>query len=370
MTPLSSLLSRSCLFVCVVGSSSVSASTAVPLAERTPDGFLVPRPGYEFSFPADHGSHPGFKIEWWYLTGNLHATAGGPRFGYQATFFRQASPDGTTDIFLAHMAVVNTATGEFVHQERLNRPGWDAAAAVGHLDVRNGPWSIRMTDHATETMHLRGGVRAEALFDLTLVPAKPLVLFGDNGISRKGIGPTAASYYITFSRLNATGTLTWQGRDYTVAGLSWMDHEISSSQLEGDQIGWDWVSMHLTDGREVMLYRLRRPDGSADPVSKLTWVNAASRPQETPFTWEVLTTWTNPATGATYPARARITTTDPATNTTRVLIVEPLIAAQELTGELAGIPYWEGACRIFDETGREIGSAYMELTGYAKPLEL
>ena len=164
MTPLSRLLSRSCLFVCVVGSSSVSASTAVPLAERTPDGFLVPRPGYEFSFQADHGSHPGFKIEWWYLTGHLHATAGGPRFGYQATFFRQASPDGTTDIFLAHMAVVNTATEEFVHQERLNRPGWDAAAAVGHLDVRNGPWSIRMTDPATETMHLRGGVRAEALF--------------------------------------------------------------------------------------------------------------------------------------------------------------------------------------------------------------
>ena len=134
---------------CLFGSAWAGAE-ATP--RFTADGFKVPQPGYTFEFPRDHGSHPGFKIEWWYLTGQLVRESDlAERFGYQATFFRQASPDGKTDLFLSHMAMVNVATGEFLHQERFNRPGWDAGAAEGRLDVHNGPWSLAMRDPQTET---------------------------------------------------------------------------------------------------------------------------------------------------------------------------------------------------------------------------
>jgi predicted secreted hydrolase len=149
-----------------------------------------------------------------------------------------------------------------------------------------------------------------------------------------------------------------------------MDHEISSSQLSAGQVGWDWLSIHFTDGRELMLYRLRLRDGTADPASTLTWIDAAGRTTRAPHTWEVLDRWTSPATGATYPSRLRVTTTDPATNQSVALTLEPLARAQELTGGLGGIPYWEGACRVRDAAGRELGSAYLELTGYARDLKL
>jgi predicted secreted hydrolase len=276
------------------------------------------------------------------------------------------------------MALVDVQTGRFLHEERLNRPGWDAAAATDTLDVRNGDWSLRLADPAdarpAPELELRGGINAEATFELTLRAAKPLVIFGDDGVSRKGADPTAASYYLTFSRLAASGELTLhteRGPErLRVTGEAWMDHEISSSQLSAGQVGWDWLSVHFTDGRELMLYRLRLRDGTADPVSSLTWIDAAGRTQRTPFTWEVLDRWRSPATGAAYPSRIRLSTTDPATGAAVTLVVEPLVAAQEIPGSLGGIPYWEGACRIRDAAGRELGSAYMELTGYAKDLKL
>ena len=149
-----------------------------------------------------------------------------------------------------------------------------------------------------------------------------------------------------------------------------MDHEISSSQLDAGQVGWDWLSVQFKDGRELMLYRLRLRDGTADPASTLTWIDAAGRTQRAEFTWEVLSRWKSPATGASYPARIRITTTDPATNRPVAFTVEPLVAAQELPGTLGGVPYWEGACRVRDAAGNEVAAAYMELTGYARDLKL
>ncbi len=351
--------------------SGAVGAWAKPAPQFTADGFKVPQPGFDFQFPRDHGSHPGFKIEWWYLTGHLaEEGANGERFGFQATFFRQASPDGNTDLFLSHMAVVNVSTGEFLHQERLNRPGWDAGATVGRLDLHNGPWSLRMPKADAEEMRLQGGVRAEAMFDLQLEPVKPLVIFGEDGVSRKGAAPTAASYYLTYSRLAATGTLNWQGKTRAVTGLAWMDHEISSSQLDENQVGWDWISMQLNDGREIMVYRLRLRDGSSDPASTLTWVDANAQPMPQPFEWQVVSTWTSETTGGTYPAKVRVRTIDPASGQSVSLLIEPMVAAQELSGDLGGIPYWEGACRVRDETEQVLGQAYMELTGYAKDLEL
>lgn len=335
----------------------------------TAEGFAVPQPGRTFTYPRDHGSHPEFKIEWWYLTGHVYAE-NGRRFGVQATFFRQAAPDRSTHLYLAHMAVLDVKSGRFVHQERLNREGWDAYAKTDTLDLRNGPWSLTFTDPATETMKLLGGVRADSLFALTLSPKKPLVLFGENGVSRKGAAPTAASHYLTYTRLQAAGELSFGEETFRVTGEFWMDHEISSSQLDENQVGWDWVSLQLNDGREVMMYRLRQRDGGADPYSTLTWIDADGRPLKAEFTWEVLSTWRSPDTGATYPARVRISSVDPATGQRRAFTLEPLAPAQELTGQLGGIAYWEGACRVVDETGQEVGSAYMELTGYAAELKL
>lgn len=356
---------------------AVFAAAATPAEIRaadtppavTAEGFAVPQPGRVFVFPRDHGSHPEFKIEWWYLTGHLYAEDG-RRFGAQATFFRQAAPDRSTQLYLAHMALLDVRSGAFIHQERLNREGWDAAASTETLDLRNGPWSLRFTDAAAERLRLEGGVRAEAAFALDLVPAKPLVFFGQDGVSRKGAEPTAASHYLTYTRLRAEGALTWGEETLRVRGEFWMDHEISSSQLGADQVGWDWVSMQFNDGRELMMYRLRTRDGGADPYSTLTWIERDGTLRTAEFAWEVLGTWKSPATGAEYPVRARIRTVDPATGQARTLDVVPLVEAQEITGDLGGIAYWEGACRILDEKGQEVGSAYMELTGYAAELSI
>lgn len=354
------------LAACVFG---LVAGTAKP--EATADGFALPQPGHTFEFPRDHGAHPEFKLEWWYVTGHLYDESK-QRFGFQATFFRQTSPDRTTELHLAHMALLDVAAGRFLHQERLNRDGWDAFAQRATLDVRNGPWSLRLVDEPREVMELSGGVRSDARLRLTLTPRKPLVVFGEKGVSRKGDDPTAASYYLTFSRLQVTGELTLGAEaPRRVSGEAWMDHEISSSQLSANQVGWDWVSIQLRDEpRELMLYRLRRTDGSEDPASTLQWVSPESRPQRSPHVWEVLSTWKSPATGAVYPARIRLTTKDPQTGADRMFIIEPLRSDQELTGDLAGIAYWEGACRVLDANQREIGSAYMELTGYARALKL
>ena len=354
-------------FALFVLSGHAARGADVPLT--TTDGFAVPRPGHVFTFPRDHGSHPEFKIEWWYITGHLFAE-GGRRFGYQATFFRSAAPDKSTHLYLAHMALIDVGAGKFHHQERLNQSGWDAHAATDTLDVRNGPWSLRFIDAATERMELHGGVRGEVGFTLTLAPAKPLVVFGENSVSRKGSAPTAASYYLTFTRLSTEGMLTLGDERLRVTGESWMDHEISSSQLDQNQVGWDWVSIHFNDGRELMVYRLRLRDGSADPASSLTWVDAAGGKQKRDFQWNVIDRWTSPATGASYPSRVRLITTDPATGKPAALTLVPLALDQELTGSLGGIPYWEGACRVLDAEGREVGNAYMELTGYAKDLKL
>ena len=361
-----------------LGAGGLALSRAQTPPLTTADGFAVPQPGHRFEFPRDHGSHADFKIEWWYVTGHLFAD-GDRRFGFQATFFRQAGPGGNEDsaepfgsrnIFLAHMALLDVKTGKFIHQERLNRAGWDAVASGTTLDVRNGGWSLRLSDPAASQIELLGGVRAEAAFALTLTPKKPLVVFGDDSVSRKGADPTASSYYLTFSRLRATGELTLGDSTLRVAGEAWMDHEISSSQLSRGQVGWDWVSVQLRDGRELMLYRLRLAEGTADSASALTWVDATGATKREPFEWEVLDRWTSPTTGASYPSRVRLRTTDPATGAAVRLTIEPLAKNQELTGNLGGIPYWEGACRVRDDAGREIGSAYLELTGYAQALKL
>ncbi|MBL9203896.1 MAG: hypothetical protein JNN01_02325 [Opitutaceae bacterium] len=353
------------------GCAGLAAFATLSAAPTTSDGFAIPLPGTVFQFPRDHGAHPEFRLEWWYVTGHL-LDAQQRRVGFQATFFRQVTRDRATQVHLAHMALVDPVNRRFYHQERLNRDGWDAQADTQTLSVRNGPWSLRMVEGTQEEMELAGGVRSELRFLLRLVPRKPLVVFGEQGVSRKGEDPAAASHYLTFSRLAVSGTLAIGEEPVReVTGEAWMDHEISSSQLSANQVGWDWVSLQLRDEpRELMLYLLRRADGSADPASTLQWVSPEGRAERRTFVWEVLSTWRSPDTGAVYPARIRLTTEDPKTGLKRAFTLEPLLPNQELTGGLAGIAYWEGACRVLDSDGRDVGSAYMELTGYAAPLKL
>ena len=367
----------------------------------TAEGYAVPQPGRRFEFPSDHGAHPEFKLEWWYVTGHLVA-AGERRFGFQATFFRRAGPldragtntmsaanitnivattgaaaDGSSPFFrsdevhLAHMAVLDVRTGKFVFQERLNRRGWDADATTNGLHAWNGNWSLRMTNATTQGMELVGSVRAEAAFHLALTPEKPLVVFGENGVSRKGVSPTAASHYLTFTRLKTAGTLRLGTETFAVQGRSWMDHEISSSQLDPGQAGWDWACLQLHDGRDLMAYRMRGKDGSTDPFSTLAWVDANGRVTHVgagQFSWQATGTARHPRSGVSYPNRVKLVTTDPGTGAVVELHLEPLAPHQELDGGLSGIPYWEGACRVLDGQRREVGAAFLELTGYAGAL--
>ena len=350
-----------------------------------PDGFETPQPGWAFTFPRDHGSHPGFSIEWWYVTGHLFET-NGTRHGFQATFFRRSAPRaavgetaatpkfGDSQIHLAHMALLDGSSGRFLHQERLQREGWDAHASESGLDLRNGNWTMRWGGAGTgsaDSIELRGSVRSDASFSLNLVPRKPLVVFGTNGVSRKAAESWAASHYLTFPRLEVSGTLELAGTPRAVRGEAWMDHEFSSSQLGAGQVGWDWAGIQLNDGREIMAYRMRRDDGTADPFSTLAWVDAQGSVRHLgseQFEWKPDGSWRSPATGALYPARIRLTAFDPQTGVPLKLTLEPVTAAQELTGGLGGIAYWEGACRVLDAQGRDVGNAFLEMTGYAGSL--
>ena len=355
-------------------------------SKLTPDGFAIPQPGREFTFPRDHGSHPEFAIEWWYVTGHLTAT-NQSQFGFQATFFRRALvPPGDTNrslsaafgnrqIFLAHMALVDKTTGKFRFQERLNREGWDAAAATNTMDVRNGNWFLRLLPEPTaakETFELQATVGADTAFQLNLTPTKPLVIFGTNGVSRKAGDPAAASHYLTFPRLAAIGELMLGDEKMAVTGEAWMDHEFSSSQLGKDQVGWDWLSIQLFDGRELMAYRMRRKDGSTDPFSTVAWIDNQGVVRQTgpdKFKWTMSEHWRSPKTGAEYPSLVRLEATNPATSRPEEFIIEPCVSDQELTGKVGGVGYWEGACRVLGDDKRQVGRAYLELTGYDTSLK-
>lgn len=343
----------------------------------TQEGYRIATPDPHLSFPRDHGSHPGFRIEWWYITGKLVDDNQRP-FGFQATFFRYAlqpgapttsEPFGSQDLHMAHMAISDIRNHRLLHEERLNRNGWDAYAAVGDLDLQNGNWTLQRIHD--ETMSLHGSVRTNAQFSLVLTPLKSRVLFGEQGWSKKGKGVANASWYITFPRLQISGSLTVDGKKRTVTGEGWMDHEISSSQLDKTQVGWDWLSVRLHDKTELMLYILRDADGTPTSHSKLAWIGPDGELiQQGPdqFSWKVLDHWTSPKTGAVYPHRIRFEAIRPG-GTPVSWEVRPWFPEQEMQGHLGGISYWEGGCDILDH-GKVIGDAYLELTGYAEALLL
>ncbi|HEV7517012.1 MAG TPA: lipocalin-like domain-containing protein [Thermoanaerobaculia bacterium] len=337
-------------------------SVAESLRGTGPEGFaqaLTPR---VFHFPEDHGPHPEFRTEWWYYTGNL-ATAEGRRFGFQLTFFRnaltphppeRASRWATNQVYLAHFTLTDVDSGRFRSFERLERGAVSLAGAqASPFRVWLGDWSSAGTP-----MHLTAAADGAAI-DLALQAGKPPVLEGDHGLSQKGAEPGQASYYYSLPRMPAAGTVRSGGAAFAVSGLAWMDREWSTSSLSANQVGWDWFSLQLADGRELMLYRLRRKDGSADPASAGTLIAAdgSSRPLTlADMVLETAGSWTSPRSGARYPARFHLRL--PAFGLD--LDVRPLLADQELD---TSFRYWEGAVAV---TGSVSGSGYVELTGYTR----
>lgn len=342
------------------------------------DGFEIADGSHEIGFPADHGPHPGFRSEWWYLTGNL--TADGRDFGYQLTIFRTAlqpspvestSAWATRQVYMGHLAVGDLTAGAFRAHERFAR------GALGLAGARTQPFRVWIEDWVMETegdaaatgdtlegllpMRVRAAEEGVEL-DLLLDYDRPLVLQGDGGRSQKGSAPANASYYYSVTRLRTRGTVTLDGAQHAVEGLSWLDREWSSSALESGQVGWDWFSLQLSDGSDLMLYVLRRDDGSIDPNSSGIQVNAdggTRRLEADAFEIVPLASWRSPASGVEYPARWRLDV--PALDLR--LQVTPRQSDQELR---LAFRYWEGAVAVQGTRGGEplTGRGFVELTGY------
>lgn len=334
-------------------------------------------PGYIFTFPRDHAAHPEFRIEWWYYTGNLEA-AEGRRLGYQVTFFRvgvdpaPANPSrwAVRDLYMTHVAVSDPAGGRFRFAERLNRAGPGlAGAAADRYHVWNEDWVAHLDAGGRHVLRaIEGGLGV----DLTLEEARAPVVHGRDGVSRKGAQPGNASHYYSITRLETRGTIVIDGERMSVAGLSWLDREFGTSFLEPGQQGWDWFALQLADGSDLMLYQLRREDGSPDPHSSGTLVRPDGRTVSltaADFTLAPAGPRFAPpgAPGAAYPVAWRLAVPREGLS---LLVTTPL-AAQEIDASAStGVRYWEGLVDAAGEArGRPIsGRGYLEMTGYAGSL--
>jgi predicted secreted hydrolase len=334
-------------------------------------------PGYHFEFPRDHFNHPEFQTEWWYYTGNLTA-ADGHRFGFELTFFRQAlnrkSAQSATwdiqDLYWADLALSDLDGAQFYHAERTNRAG---PGLAGISDTRgkiwNGNWEIQWQG---DNLILKG---YDDRFSLSLLlhPDKPPVIHGENGISRKASEPGHASHYISLTRLHTAGSVVIGRKASRVMGTAWMDHEFFTHQLEAQQVGWDWLSLQLNDNTELMLFHIRRKDGSIDPFSAGTYVDGAGRStylRASDFSLTSLgETWTSPITSARYPVVWRVEIPKLGFS----LEISTLLKSQELSGRARFAPsYWEGAITIVGhrDSGAIKGVGYLEMTGYDRPVEM
>lgn len=356
----------------MVGVPSIALSEPV-----SPSSFEQAAAGYRYEFPRDHGSHPSYRTEWWYYTGHLQ-TKTGRLFGYELTFFRRAvSPEDiktqpsqwtVSHLYLAHFAVTDVAGRRFHFSEKLSRAGLGKAGAEeSRLYAWIDDWraDAQPDPNGMHTLFARDGT---ATLDLQLLPAKPLVVHGRDGISRKGAGEGNATHYYSFTRLETTGSVTIGTERFEVTGTSWMDHEFGSTDLGSDLAGWDWFSIQLDDRSELMLYRLRRKDGGSDLESSGTVVLPDGKTRHlsvSDIRIESTGTWTSRESKAVYPSTWRIAVP----SMDLALEVMPLLADQELrTSRSTQVTYWEGAVSVSGiKQGRSVkGQGYVELTGYAE----
>lgn len=342
-------------------------------------------PGQPLSFPRDHGAHPEFRIEWWYLTGWLdtHSVQGiGPSIGVQITFFRVAtghqrhhqSQFAARQLLFAHAALAVPGRHRLQSAERAARTGWGLAeASESDTGIVLGDWRLQRNqgDRYIATI-----VDSKLSIELSLKANAPPLLQGDQGFSRKGPSPSQASYYYSRPRLAAEGRIRLGAEQSPrpdpawspVRGSVWFDHEWSSELLDPDAQGWDWVGLHIDDGSALMAFRIRRR-GGGEIWCDANWVDARGRPllpssARESVQFETLRQWRSPRTGAQWPVAQRLRVG------TRVLELEPLLDNQELeTRGSTGVTYWEGAV-VVTEGGRQVGRGYLELTGYAQAMRI
>ena len=328
-------------------------------------------PPKTWQFPRDFGSHPDLRTEWWYVTGQAQ-TATQRSFGFQLTFFRSrvAATQGMRSHFaakqllLAHAALTDLQGRRLLHDQRMARAAagmaW-AGEADTALQLHN--WSLVRQDGRYHAQIPADGFTLALQF----TPTQPVLLQGQQGLSRKGPQPTQASYYYSVPQLAAHGRITLQGRSLDVRGTAWLDHEASDALLHPQAVGWDWIGMNLEDGSALTAFHLRRADGSA------LWAGGSLRTgagvlrvfaaDEVRFEPEAF--WTSPRTQARYPTRWRVHT--PA----GLFSVLALLDDQELDSRsTTGAVYWEGLSALRNAQGQPVGRGYLEMTGYAAPLQL
>ncbi len=365
-----------CLFL--VLSTSLNASS-VPFALASAP---VPAlPGYAFTFPRDHGAHEEFLLEWWYFTGHLF-TSVGRRFGYELTFFRRAIDDPRVEhhpsqwairqVYLAHFAVTDVEHHTFRFAEKLSRAGLGKAGAqADRMDVWIDRWSVKPMDSNHQTLRLQAA-DGDISVDLLLTSLKPPTIHGKDGVSRKGANTGQASHYYSLTRLDTRGTITMNDEPFVVTGLSWMDHEFGSGALGDNQVGWDWFSLQLDGQLELMVYMLRRQDGTPDPASSGTLIYEDGTLRHLTLQDIILRSqsqWHSPKSGARYPSSWSLEIPSAGLS----LSIQPVQEDQELrTSKSTQVTYWEGAVDVHGKNqGVPLdGVGYVELTGYATPLDM
>ena len=362
---------------CAICACSGGADTQTPVSEAgvTGMGFLYEtgEDGFArvtgpkiFDFPADHGPHPGFRSEWWYTTGNLEDEAG-REFGFELTFFRLgvsaplAIGEPGIGVWMANFAITDVEAGRFVAFERLARGDPVLAFASGTpFAVRVEDWTLSGIDSGSARLQAAEGGWA---IDLTIDGLERLVYQGDRGFDRKGPEAGNASYYYSAPRLDVTGNVRIpHGESAAVSGTAWLDHEWSSSSLSADVGGWDWFSLQLEDGRNVMYYRLRERTGATSPFSGGSVQEPGGRVRRIAaedVAVDPLRYWTSPATGVRYPVSWRFQLPSEGLD----LEVRAALADQEVA---LSVRYWEGSVRAFGAGGTAdpVGRGYLELTGY------
>jgi predicted secreted hydrolase len=346
---------------------SAAALAALRARADVPFGRVVPRP---LVFPRDHGTHPEFRTEWWYITGWTRDAKGVER-GVQVTFFRTRpgvaenlhSAFAPKQVMFAHAAVADPEVRRLRHDQRAARAVLGLASAGEQTtDVTLDDWSlVRQGD----LYHARIPGRDFAL-DLAFRATRPPLLQGEQGVSRKGALPQQASYYYSLPHLAVSGSVTIGSATHAVEGTAWLDHEWSSEYLAADARGWDWTGIDLDDGGALMAFRIRDVRGGR------YWAAATlARPDGTRHDYGVLDVvfnplrrWRSPRTGIDFPVAMQVRAGD------FDVELQPLFDDQELDARVtAGTVYWEGAVRATVK-GAPAGRGYLELTGYGDPLKL
>lgn len=340
-------------------------------AFATPPQFSEVTPGSPLAFPRDFGAHPDFRTEWWYVTGWLQTPDQKP-LGFQITFFRLATEHDSANpsrfapkqLIIAHAALSDSQVGKLLHDQKIAREGFGLAfAKQGNTDVGLDGWRFVRDADGRYRAHVAA---REFTLELSFTASQPPMLQGDDGFSRKGPKPAQASYYYSEPQLQVAGTITRNGKPAAVTGSAWLDHEWSTTVLDPDAVGWDWVGANLDDGSALMAFQIRGKDGAK------RWAHAALRDRfghTTQFSQDQVRfvaqrTWRSPRTNASYPVAVRIETGE------LTWQLSPLQDDQELDSRQSiGSVYWEGAVTV-TRNGRPAGRAYLEMTGYFKPLKL